>query len=111
MRKMGSLVNFLPFTYFSIFLGSLSIMGFPFLTGFYSKDLLLELVFSRYFVHASFIHTLAIAAAFFTAFYSIRLLFFVFFRKSNSFRVFFISHESSLTMSLALFFLSIFSMF
>lgn len=34
MRRMGGFVNFLPFTYFAIFLGSLAIMGFPFLTGF-----------------------------------------------------------------------------
>ena len=42
MRKMGSLAQFLPFTYVCMSVGSFAIMGFPFLTGFYSKDVILE---------------------------------------------------------------------
>jgi len=94
MRKFGGLVNFLPFTYLCILVGSLAIMGFPFLTGFYSKDLVLELAYSRYIIDGSFIYFLGVSAAFFTAVYSIRLILFVFFFKSNSFRRFFSSHES-----------------
>jgi NADH-quinone oxidoreductase subunit L len=45
LRKMGSLVYKMPFTYFSILVGSLAILGFPFLTGFYSKDILLEMAY------------------------------------------------------------------
>jgi len=111
MRRMGGFVNFLPFTYLAILLGSLAIMGFPFFTGFYSKDLLLELAYSRYLVDASFIHLLSVSAAFFTAVYSIRLLLFVFFRKTNAFPVYFVSHESSLEMSISMASLILFSIF
>jgi len=48
MRKMGGLFKLIPISYIMIFIGSLSLMGFPFLTGFYSKDMLLELTYGVY---------------------------------------------------------------
>jgi len=48
LRKLGGLVHFLPFTYTAILVGSLSLMAFPFLTGFFSKDLILELAYGQY---------------------------------------------------------------
>jgi proton-translocating NADH-quinone oxidoreductase chain L len=81
MRKMGNLVFSLPLTYVSMLIGSMAIIGFPFLSGFYSKDLVLELAYSRYVIDAHFIYTLGISTAFLTAVYSIRLLIFVFFLK------------------------------
>jgi len=47
-RRMGGLRKVLPFTYCAMVIGSFSLMGFPFLTGFYSKDAILEIAFSRY---------------------------------------------------------------
>lgn len=47
MRKMGSLNRILPFTYTMILIGSLALIGFPFLTGYYSKDFILELASSK----------------------------------------------------------------
>jgi len=47
MRRMGGLAKVMPFTYIMILIGSLSLMGFPFLTGFYSKDFILEFSLSN----------------------------------------------------------------
>jgi len=106
MRKMGSLVNFLSFTYFCILCGSLAIMGFPFLSGFYSKDLLLELANIRYIIDANFIHFLGVSTALYTAVYSIRLMIFVFFfNVSNLYKSYLNSEEASKFMSISMFFL------
>jgi len=43
LRRMGGLAQLMPLTYISMLLASLSLMGFPFLSGFYSKDILIEL--------------------------------------------------------------------
>jgi NADH-ubiquinone oxidoreductase chain 5 len=74
MRKIGGLKNLLPFTYNMIVIGSLALIGFPFLTGFYSKDLVLELAFSKFSYFGYFSYFLGTFGAFFTAFYSTRLL-------------------------------------
>ena len=74
MRKMGGLKNLLPFTYSMVVIGSLALIGFPFLAGFYSKDLILELAYSKYSGIGHFSYYLGSCGAFFTAFYSMRLL-------------------------------------
>lgn len=78
IRKMGGLRRILPFTYIMFLIGSLSLMGFPFLTGFYSKDLILEISFASFSETGHFAYWLGTIGAFFTAFYSTRLLFFAF---------------------------------
>jgi NADH-ubiquinone oxidoreductase chain 5 len=56
MRRYGGLIRSLPFTYSMILIGSLSLMGFPFMTGFYSKDAILELAYGSYSTHGIFAH-------------------------------------------------------
>jgi NADH-ubiquinone oxidoreductase chain 5 len=53
MRKYGGLRGRLPLTYTMILIGSLSLMGFPFLTGFYSKDAILELAYGSYTIQGT----------------------------------------------------------
>jgi len=43
MRRMGALNRLLPFTYTMTLIGSFALIGFPFLTGYYSKDFILEI--------------------------------------------------------------------
>jgi len=56
MRKFGSLTKIIPFTYSMMLLGFLALCGFPFLSGFYSKDLILEMTFSKYSIASIFIY-------------------------------------------------------
>ena len=95
MRRMGQLRELLPFTYVCFLIGSLAIMGFPFLTGFYSKDLILEFAYSRFIVDSLFIYFLSLMSAIFTAIYSLRLIFFVFSnnKKTSVFFTFFKNFE------------------
>nr|DAD54850.1 TPA_asm: NADH dehydrogenase subunit 5 [Phytophthora agathidicida] len=86
IRKMGGLRRILPFTYIMFLIGSLSLMGFPFLTGFYSKDLILEVAFVSFSETGHFAYWLGTIGAFFTAFYSTRLLFFAFLSETNAYK-------------------------
>jgi NADH-ubiquinone oxidoreductase chain 5 len=76
LRKMGGLVKFLPLSYVMILIGSLALVGWPFLTGFYSKDAILEIALVVPTQVGNFSHWLGCIAAFFTSFYSFRLVFF-----------------------------------
>ncbi|KAK8499203.1 hypothetical protein V6N12_076053 [Hibiscus sabdariffa] len=60
MRKMGGLASSFPFTYAMMLMGSLSLIGFPFLTGFYSKDVILELAYTKYTISGNFAFWLGI---------------------------------------------------
>jgi NADH-ubiquinone oxidoreductase chain 5 len=86
MRKMGGLKNLLPFTYCSMLIGSLALIGFPFLTGFYSKDLILETSFANYNFSGYFSYCFGTLSAFLTTFYSTRLLFLAFLSKTNGYK-------------------------
>jgi NADH-ubiquinone oxidoreductase chain 5 len=86
MRKMGGLRKVLPFTYAMFVIGSLALMGFPFLTGFYSKDVILELAYAKYTISSHFAHWLGTLSAFFTAFYSFRLLYLTFLSDPNGYK-------------------------
>lgn len=112
MRKMGGLLKLIPVTYIMIFIGSLSLMGFPFLTGFYSKDALLELTFGIYLTTGFFAYWLGTLSAFFTSFYSIRLIYLTFISKNNSnVKVLKNVHESSWVILIPLIILGFFSIF
>jgi NADH-ubiquinone oxidoreductase chain 5 len=112
MRKFGGLQSVLPVTYVMIFIASLALMGFPYLTGFYSKDIIIELAYSKYLISGQFIHWLGLLTAGCTAYYSIKSLFLTFLTKANGFKqVFLNAHEGSYTLLIPLMVLGFLSIF
>lgn len=79
LRRLGGLLAFMPFTYTALLIGSLSLMAMPFLTGFYSKDAILELAAGTYTTSGALVYWIGTGAAALTAFYSFRLLSLAFF--------------------------------
>ena len=86
MRKMGGVGRVLPFTYGMMVVGSLSLVGFPFLTGFYSKDVILEVAYATYTISGNFAYWLGSISVLMTSYYSFRLLFLTFLTPTSAFR-------------------------
>jgi len=86
MRKMGGVVQLLPFTYSMMLIGSFSLAGIPFLTGFYSKDVILESAFACYTISGNFAYWLGSLSVLFTSIYSFRLIFSTFLTPSNAYK-------------------------
>lgn len=108
MRKMGGLKKLVPFTYSLMLIGSLALIGFPFLTGFYSKDVILEVAYGKYTLEGHFSYFLGSLGAFFTAFYSTRLIYLTFLSKPNGYKSIICSaYDSSYPITSSLFLLAI----
>jgi NADH-ubiquinone oxidoreductase chain 5 len=88
IRKMGGLMKLMPLSYVTSTVGSLSLVALPFLTGYFSKDFILQTAFGTTG------YLLGLAAAYFTAFYSLKLLHRVFWLPPQS-NVVLDAHEPS----------------
>ena len=109
---MGGLRNLVPFTYSVMTIGSLALIGFPFLAGFYSKDLILELAYGKFSSFSHFSYFLGTFGAFLTAFYSTRLVALTFLVKPNGYKsVIGFAQETFSNIFIALCFLAIPSIF
>jgi len=112
VRRMGGLIKFLPFTYSVMLVGTLSLLATPWLTGFYSKDLIIELAYGTYSFSGTYAYILGSATAGLTAFYSFRLISLVFLTAPNGSKTVYLnSHEANLAVIIPLFVLALFSLF
>lgn len=112
MRKYGSLINYLPFTYVMFFIASFSLMALPFLTGFYSKDVILEFAFCYFSISGVFVYWLGLISALFTSIYSFRLFYLTFYSRPNFGRILFkYIQDSSYVVILCFSLLAFFSIF
>ena len=111
-RKYGGLRPFLPLTYSVMLIASLSLVAFPFMTGFYSKDFILESAFGQFYFSSIVVYFIATIAAIFTTLYSVKVLYLTFLTNANGPLVNYKNaHEGDIFMSLPLIVLAIFSIF
>ena len=112
INNMGGVWKKLPYTYGLMIIGTLALTGFPFLSGFYSKDAIIEFAYLRGNITGYYAAGIGIFTAFLTAIYSWRLIFKTFHGEYNN-KVIKIeaTHESPMVMLIPLVFLSIGAIF
>ncbi len=111
-RKYGGLRPFLPLTYSVMLIASLSLVAFPFMTGFYSKDFILESAYGQYYYSSTVVYIIATIGAMFTTIYSVKVLYLTFLTNPNGPLVNYKqAHEGNIFMSFPLIILAVFSIF
>jgi NADH-ubiquinone oxidoreductase chain 5 len=111
-RKYGGLRPFLPLSYSVMLIASLSLVAFPFMTGFYSKDFILESAYGEFYFSSIVVYFIATIGAMFTTLYSVKVLFLTFLTNPNGPVINYKhAHEGNIYMSLPLIILAIFSIF
>src|ERR1700710_2685194 len=88
-RKYGGLISYLPLTYSVILIASLSLVAFPFMTGFYSKDFILESAYGQYYFSSTAVYIIAVIGAIFTTLYSVKVLYLTFLTSPNGPKIFY----------------------
>jgi NADH-ubiquinone oxidoreductase chain 5 len=111
-RKYGGLKQFLPLTYSVMLIASLSLAAIPFMTGFYSKDFILESAYGQYFLSGTIVYFLATIGAMFTTLYSAKVLYLTFLTNPNGPLINYkYAHEGDIFLNLPLIILAVFSIF
>jgi NADH-quinone oxidoreductase subunit L len=112
INNMGGVWKKLPYTYALMIIGTLALTGFPFLSGFYSKDAIIEFAYLRGNTTGYYAAGIGIFTAFLTSIYSWRLIFKTFHGQYNNKKIDIKeTHESPLVMLIPLFILSIGAIF
>ena len=111
-RKYGALRAFLPLSYTVMLIASLSLVAFPFMTGFYSKDFILESLYGYYSFSSIVVYFIATIGAIFTTLYSVKVLYLTFLTNPNGPIINYSKvHEGDIFMSIPLIILALFSIF
>ena len=111
-RKYGALKQFLPLSYCIMLIASLSLMAFPYMTGFFSKDFILESSLGQFHLSSVVVYYIATIGAMFTTLYSTKTLYLTFITCANGSSINYKKvNENNLYMSLPLVILAIFSIF
>ena len=112
INNMGGVWKKLPYTYALMIIGTLALTGFPFLSGFYSKDAIIEFAYLKGNTSGYYAAGIGIFTAFLTSIYSWRLIFKTFHGEYNNKDVKIEeTHESPLVMLIPLFILSVGAIF
>ncbi|MBD1158994.1 NADH-quinone oxidoreductase subunit L [Pelagibacterales bacterium SAG-MED19] len=112
INNMGGVWKKLPYTYALMIIGTLALTGFPFLSGFYSKDAIIEFAYLRGNTSGYYAAGIGIITAFLTSIYSWRLMFKTFHGDYNNKDIKIEeTHESPLIMLIPLVFLSLGAIF
>ena len=104
IRKMGGVWKKIPFTWLMMIIGTLALTGFPLLSGFYSKDAIIEFAYLSDSEISNYVVFTGIFVAFLTAIYSWRLIFLTFYGDYKNLNSISKVHESPLTMLIPLIF-------
>jgi NADH-ubiquinone oxidoreductase chain 5 len=114
-RKYGGLIHYLPLTYSVMLIASLSLVAIPFMTGFYSKDFILESAYGQYQLSSIVVYFIATIGAMFTTLYSVKVLYLTFMTNPNgpliNYKKLHPAHDGDIFMSFPLIILAIFSIF
>ncbi len=126
-RKYGGLKPYMPLTYSVMLIASLSLIAFPFMTGFYSKDFILESAYGQFNFGGIAVYFIATIGAMFTTLYSVKVLYLTFLSnpngpKVNYYNIYYLienkvvttfkgAHEGNIYISLPLIILAVFSIY
>lgn len=111
MRKYGGLIEYLPFSYTSMVIASLSLMAIPGLTGYYSKDIIIESLYGTYTVSGYIMYYIATASASLTSIYSLRVLYLTFYNTPRGNKYTYANIHESMQMAIPMIVLILYSIF
>lgn len=111
MRKYGGLIEYLPFSYTSMVIASLSLMAIPGLTGYYSKDIIIESLYGSYTISGYIMYYIATASAALTSIYSLRVLYLTFYNNPRNNKYTYSNIHESIQMAIPMTILIFYSIF